>query len=146
MICIWCHGKFRVNNKNFEKHIMHCEHRIVYKPSDFWSRITIPKTRGLLQFNTRNSVKAKFVIYSDFELYCNKDEEDVMSHFCIDLQNMYETAFNYFEQYKEVPKLIAEQQEEFNKADKRARCKKSFTNNNPKCRHHDDTTGEYIGP
>jgi hypothetical protein len=43
-------------------------------------------------------------------LYCNKDEEDVMSHFCMDLQNMYEAAFNYLEQYKEVPKLTAEQQ------------------------------------
>jgi hypothetical protein len=176
-ICIWCHGKFRVNNKNFEKHIMKCEHRIMYKPSDFWSRITIPKTRGLLKFNTRNSVKAKFVIYSDFEattckdgkqrvnsyclfcpdlydigssngmkIYCSGDEEDVMSKFCTDLYHMYQSAFDYLEQYKEVPELTPEQQKKHNEAKECARCGKQFTNSNPKCRHHDHTTGEYIGP
>jgi hypothetical protein len=144
-----CHGRFRASNVAFEKHILKCEHRLVYKPSDFWSRITTPKTGGLLQFNSRNAVRAKFVIYSDFEsttcpdgrqrvnsyclfcpdlfdlgsscalmMHCNKDEEEVIKNFCRDLQIMYDLAFNYLEQHKEVPKLTKEQQKEFDKADK----------------------------
>jgi hypothetical protein len=55
----------------------------MYRPSDFWSRVTIPKTRGLLKFNTRNSVRAKFVIYSDFEATTGKDGKQRVNSYCL---------------------------------------------------------------
>jgi hypothetical protein len=38
-ICHWCKGKFRYNNKSFDKHLLSCKERIIERPSDKWDCI-----------------------------------------------------------------------------------------------------------
>jgi hypothetical protein len=77
--------------------------------------------------------------------FYHEDEEKLVEQFCKDLKQIYNKAFYNLNKYIKLKPLTKEEQEKFDKADKCERCKQEFTLDNKKCRHHDHTTGEYIG-
>jgi hypothetical protein len=75
--------------------------------------------------------------------FYHQDEEKVVEQLCKDLKPLYNKAFYNLNRYIKLKPLTKEHEESFNKADKY--CNQEFTVDNKKCRHHDHTTGEYIG-
>jgi hypothetical protein len=63
-----------------------------------------------------------------------------------DLKKWLNFATFLFQKYeKYMLPLTEEQLQKHNKAEVYENCETIFTKDNPKCRHHDHTTGEYIG-
>jgi hypothetical protein len=77
--------------------------------------------------------------------FFHEDEEKVVEQLCKDLKQIYNKTFYNLNRYIKLKPLTKEQEEKFNKADKCEYCKQEFNVDNKKCRHHDHTTGEYIG-
>jgi hypothetical protein len=72
--------------------------------------------------------------------------KDLLQHFWWDLKHLHELHFESIQRYLEVPKLTEEEQQLHDSAKCCMKCGHKFDHDCPKVRHHDHSTGKYIGP
>jgi hypothetical protein len=76
---------------------------------------------------------------------CDPNEDKLCAQLCKDLNLIYYKASQRLQFCIKLQQLTEEQEANFQEADKCEFCNQEFSDTNKKCRHHDHTTGEYIG-
>ncbi|MCS7317964.1 MAG: endonuclease domain-containing protein [Candidatus Dojkabacteria bacterium] len=77
-------------------------------------------------------------------LLAHQCKDTLMKNFCKDLKEIFSIADELLHKYPQVPKLSKEELEIFESTKKCPLCEEKFTQENPKCIHHDHASGKFI--